>query len=110
MKTSVLKMLVLGCTLALVAPSLAGGKEKGAGGRRGGGLAPIEEALAKLSHPNIVTVHDFGEADGLFFLLMEFVDGMTLRQLLHEGLMKPEAALAIVESARVHRSSIAIST
>ncbi|MBE0541236.1 MAG: protein kinase [Verrucomicrobia bacterium] len=54
------------------------------------------QALARLSHPNIVTVHDFGEADGMFFLLMEYVDGMTLRQLLREGRMKPEAALAIV--------------
>jgi tRNA A-37 threonylcarbamoyl transferase component Bud32 len=54
------------------------------------------QALARLSHPNIVTVHDYGEADGMFFLLMEFVDGMTLRQLLREGRMKPEQALAIV--------------
>jgi serine/threonine protein kinase len=54
------------------------------------------QALARLSHPNIVTVHDFGEADGMFFLLMEYVDGMTLRQLLREGRMKPEEALAIV--------------
>jgi tRNA A-37 threonylcarbamoyl transferase component Bud32 len=54
------------------------------------------QALARLSHPNIVTVHDYGEADGMFFLLMEFVDGMTLRQLLSESRMKPEQALAIV--------------
>ncbi|MCW5553112.1 MAG: protein kinase [Verrucomicrobiae bacterium] len=54
------------------------------------------QALARLSHPNIVTVHDFGEADGMFFLLMEFVDGMTLRQLMREARMKPEQALAIV--------------
>ena len=54
------------------------------------------QALARLNHPNIVTVHDFGEADGMFFLLMEFVDGMTLRQLLREGRIKPEEALAIV--------------
>jgi tRNA A-37 threonylcarbamoyl transferase component Bud32 len=54
------------------------------------------QALARLSHPNIVTVHDFGEADGMFFLLMEYVDGMTLRQLLREGRMKPEEALGIV--------------
>lgn len=53
-------------------------------------------ALAKLSHPNIVTVHDFGEADGMFFLLMEFVDGVSLRQTMREGRMKPEEALAIV--------------
>ena len=40
------------------------------------------QALARLSHPNIVTVHDFGEAGGMYYLLMEFVDGVTLRQLL----------------------------
>ena len=53
-------------------------------------------ALAKLSHPNIVTIHDFGQADGLFFLLMEFVDGMTLRQLLTASRIAPREALAIV--------------
>jgi hypothetical protein len=41
--------------------------------------------LARLSHPNIVAVHDFGEAGGLYFFLMEFVDGMNLRQLLQAG-------------------------
>lgn len=54
------------------------------------------QALARLNHPNIVTVHDFGEADGFYFLLMEFVDGANLRQLLREGRMKPEGALTIV--------------
>jgi tRNA A-37 threonylcarbamoyl transferase component Bud32 len=54
------------------------------------------QALARLSHPNIVTVHDFGEVDGRFFLLMEFVDGMNLRQLLRESRLKPEEALVIV--------------
>ena len=54
------------------------------------------QALAKLNHPNIVTVYDFGESDGLFYLLMEFVDGVTLRGLLHGGKTSPEQALAIV--------------
>src|SRR5688500_4036038 len=31
-------------------------------------------ALAKLNHPGIVTLYEFGESDGLFFFLMEFVD------------------------------------
>ena len=48
MKTSVLKTLALGCALALVVPSFAFGKEKGTGGKRAGGLGPVEEALAKL--------------------------------------------------------------
>ncbi len=54
------------------------------------------QALARLSHPNIVTVHDFGEAEGLYYLLMEYVDGMTLRQLLHGQKIAPEEALSIV--------------
>lgn len=53
-------------------------------------------AMAKLSHPNIVTIHDFGEADGVFFLVMEYVDGVNLRQLLRSGRMSPREALAIV--------------
>ena len=54
------------------------------------------QALARLSHPNIVTVHDFGEADGLYYLLMEYVDGVTLRQLLQGQKIAPEEALSIV--------------
>jgi tRNA A-37 threonylcarbamoyl transferase component Bud32 len=54
------------------------------------------QALARLNHPNIVTVHDFGETRGQFYLLMEYVDGVSLRQMLHGGRIKPEEALAIV--------------
>jgi len=54
------------------------------------------QALALLNHPNIVTVHDFGQAGGFYFLLMEFVDGMNLRQLLHSRKLQPTEALAIV--------------
>jgi hypothetical protein len=53
-------------------------------------------ALARLNHPNIVTVYDFGEAAGHFYLLMEYVDGLSLRQLLQAGRMPPQQALAIV--------------
>ena len=54
------------------------------------------QALATLSHPNIVTVHDFGEAGGFYYLLMEYVDGITLRQALTTERFSPEQALAIV--------------
>jgi serine/threonine protein kinase len=53
-------------------------------------------ALAKLHHPNIVTVFDFGEVEGNFYLLMEFVDGLSLRQLLQQRKLTPPEALAIV--------------
>jgi tRNA A-37 threonylcarbamoyl transferase component Bud32/TM2 domain-containing membrane protein YozV len=54
------------------------------------------QALARLNHPNIVTVHDFGEADGHCYLVMEYVDGLNLRQLLLAGKMQPGQALTIV--------------
>jgi len=54
------------------------------------------KTLARLDHPNIVGVHDFGEKEGIFFLIMELVDGVTLRDLLSEGRLKPEQALSIV--------------
>ncbi len=54
------------------------------------------QALAKLSHPHIVTVYDFGQADGLFYLLMEYVDGVNLRQLLRMRRLESKEALAIV--------------
>jgi tRNA A-37 threonylcarbamoyl transferase component Bud32 len=56
------------------------------------------ELLAQLSHPHIVTIHDFGQADGLFYLLMEFVDGVNLRDLLREGKIESRQALKIVPS------------
>jgi len=54
------------------------------------------KALAALSHPNIVGVHDFGEAGGFCYLVMEFVDGVNLRELLRSGKLSPEEALGIV--------------
>jgi predicted Ser/Thr protein kinase len=53
-------------------------------------------ALAKLNHPNIVAVHGLGEADGLFYFIMEHVDGVNLRELIRSGQCKPEEALKIV--------------
>jgi len=53
-------------------------------------------ALAKLNHPNIVTIHDFGQTGGYFYLLMELVDGVNLRELLRGERIAPREALAIV--------------
>ncbi len=52
--------------------------------------------LARLNHPNIVAIHDFGQANGFFYLLMEFVDGVNLRQAMKAGRFTPAQALAIV--------------
>ena len=53
-------------------------------------------ALAKLNHPHIVTVHDFGCVQGHFFLVMEYVTGVSLRQLLQQRQLSQAEALALV--------------
>ena len=54
------------------------------------------KALAKLNHTGIVTLYEFGKVDGLFFFLMEFVDGVSLRRLLEGERISAREALAIV--------------
>lgn len=43
------------------------------------------QAAARLSHPNIVTVYDFGEHDDLSYIVMEFVSGRELAELFRSG-------------------------
>ena len=53
-------------------------------------------ALGKLNHPNIVAIHDSGQANGLYYFVMEYVDGTNLRHLIAEKSLAPKAALSIV--------------
>jgi predicted Ser/Thr protein kinase len=53
-------------------------------------------ALARLNHPNIVAVHDFGQVNGMPFFVMEFVDGLNLREMERSGKLSPREALQIV--------------
>jgi Tol biopolymer transport system component/tRNA A-37 threonylcarbamoyl transferase component Bud32 len=55
----------------------------------------VQEAKAAsgLNHPNIVTVHEFGAADGEDFMVMEFIKGRTLGALIGSDGMKPADAL-----------------
>jgi serine/threonine protein kinase len=54
------------------------------------------QALARLNHPNIVQVYDFGRTDEYFYFVMEYVDGVNLRALIRDHKLDPEAALKIV--------------
>jgi tRNA A-37 threonylcarbamoyl transferase component Bud32 len=53
--------------------------------------------LARLSHPNIVGIHDFGTAGPYCFLTMELVDGVNLRQAMQAGRFTPTEALEMVQ-------------
>ncbi len=54
------------------------------------------QALARMNHPHIVTIHDSGLSGGYYYLLMEYVDGVNLRQAIQGQRLTPEQALAIV--------------
>ncbi len=45
-------------------------------------------AISALNHPNILTIYDFAEMDGLHFIVTEFVEGDTVRRLLSDGPME----------------------
>jgi serine/threonine protein kinase len=70
------------------------------------------QAAAGLSHPNIVGVYDWGEADGSYFIVMEYVAGQTLAHLIRdEGPLSTERIAAIgteiaAALAVAHRSGV----
>ena len=69
-------------------------------------------AVANLSHPNIVSVYDWGEEDGTYFMVMELVRGRSLRDIIQaEGKLLPRRATEIAaEIAKAldaaHRSGV----
>ncbi|RME76007.1 MAG: serine/threonine protein kinase, partial [Planctomycetota bacterium] len=55
------------------------------------------KTLARLNHPNIVQAYDFGYQNGLYYLVMEYVDGESLDEAIHRGeRFEPLEALHIV--------------
>jgi serine/threonine protein kinase len=53
---------------------------------------------ASLDHPNLVPIHQAGEAEGVLFIAMRYVEGTDLRALLEqEGPLEPERAVALCE-------------
>ncbi len=49
------------------------------------------QSVAQLDHPNIVRVHDFGETDGLYYMVMQYVEGKTLNAILKQQHVIPQA-------------------
>ncbi|HTQ61875.1 MAG TPA: serine/threonine-protein kinase, partial [Candidatus Solibacter sp.] len=54
-------------------------------------------AVAALNHPNILAVHDTGFHDGVQFIVMELLDGKTLRDMLKEDPIPVRKALALFQ-------------
>ncbi|CAM3466676.1 protein kinase [Corallococcus sp. ZKHCc1 1396] len=55
---------------------------------------------AQLDHPNVVQIFDFGEADGSYFLAMEYIDGPTLRRLIKRS-TEQQAPLPVALCAKM---------
>ena len=54
------------------------------------------QAIASMSHPNIVGIYDVGEEDGLYYIVMELVDGITLKKYIEEkGKLSVKEAVGI---------------
>ena len=54
------------------------------------------QAAANLSHPNIVSIYDWGEEEGTYFIVMEYIEGRTLGQVIRSGgPLQPERAADI---------------
>lgn len=68
------------------------------------------QAAAGLMHPNIVNVYDVGEEQGLYFMVMELVEGITLKEYIHKkGVLSPKETISIaiqaangIEAAHMH--------
>ena len=69
-------------------------------------------AAANLNHQNIVAVHDWGSVDGIYYMVMEYVAGLSVREILHaEGILAPAQAADVLEQTlaalqHAHRQGI----
>ncbi|WP_017474809.1 Stk1 family PASTA domain-containing Ser/Thr kinase [Bacillus licheniformis] len=56
------------------------------------------QSAASLDHPNIVSIYDVGEEDDIYYIVMEYVEGMTLKEYINRtGPLHPKEAVQIME-------------
>ncbi|SDT32143.1 serine/threonine-protein kinase [Actinoplanes derwentensis] len=56
-------------------------------------------SMARINHPAVAAIHDFGRDQGVLFLVMEFVDGESLAQRLARGRLAPDETMRLIEQA-----------
>lgn len=61
------------------------------------GFEAEAKAMAKLNHPNLIGVYDFGEVAGMLYIIMEYVKGETLFNLIQGGAIKTSEALRLMQ-------------
>ena len=71
-------------------------REFGADAQFRDNFAAEARAMARLNHPNLISVYDFGEADGLLFIIMEYVPGKSLFHSAHGLVIEPREAGRII--------------
>ena len=54
------------------------------------------KAMAKLNHPNLIGVFDFGEISGMLYIIMEYVEGESLHDIIQGGIIKSAEALRLM--------------
>lgn len=74
-------------------------------------FAAEAKSMAKLNHPNLIGVYDFGDVGGLLYIVMEYVPGSSLYSVIHGRVVHQEDALKMVISvcrglAHAHEYSI----
>jgi serine/threonine protein kinase len=60
------------------------------------GFAAEARAMAKLNHPNLIGVYDFGEVEGMLFIIMEFVPGQSLYHATYQTRVEPKEAARLM--------------
>ncbi len=69
------------------------------------------KAMARLNHPNLISVYDFGDIEGMLFIIMEFVQGKALFYSAHKKVISPKVAIPLVSTicrglAHAHKGGI----
>ena len=70
------------------------------------GSIPSRRVLGSLSHPHIVTAHAFGQCENDCYLVMEWIAGPSLREVLRTRTQRPGLSSRVSSSRRVHHQTL----